>query len=343
MPEEGRTLYELGAYLRSRREEKEISTKDVAGRLHIRERYIVAIEEGNMEEFPALVYARGFIRNYLTFLKESELWEEYNRAFPHKEEEEEQPSVHSLTSAPKGFRRVAVGWLYILLVFLVAGGGFFVWMQRDLLFEAFHRDSKPTPEARVISGEIARIPSSPEIAEPPLSEEALGKTPQVAVLPTSKPLPPEPEAVPSLAPSPRILPTPKSPEAANLPDAARITLVPLPTGASEEARKDYPWLYEAGEVSAEEGVSSGEEARELVLSASGACWVRVAQGDKVLFVGTLKKGEIRNFSLEKSLAVRVGNAGALSARWFGKTRESLGKTGEVKTFIFDPQGGLRDS
>lgn len=335
MPEEGRTLYELGAYLRSRREEKEISTKDVAGKLHIRERYIIAIEEGNMEEFPAFVYARGFIRNYLTFLRESELWEEYNRAFPHKEEAEEEPSVHSLTSVPKGFRRVAVGWLYILLVFLVAGGGFFVWMQRDLLFEAFHRNPKPTPEARVISGEIG---------EPPLSKESPEEAPRVAALPTSKPLPTKPAATPSPEPSPKALSTPKPSGVVNpSDDAARITLVPLPTGASEEARKDYPWLYEAGDPSAEEGTLSAEEARELVLSASGACWVRVAQGEKILFVGTLKKGESRNFSLEKSIAVRVGNAGALSARWFGKTRESLGKTGEVKTFIFDPQGGLRDS
>jgi cytoskeletal protein RodZ len=323
MPDEGRTLQELGAYLRSRREEKEITTKEVSGRLHIRERYILAIEEGDMEAFPALVYARGFIRNYLGFLKESHLWEEYQQVFPRREEDEE-PTVHSLSSTPKGFRRVAVGWLYIVLFLLVAGGGFLVWMQREMILEAFHRDPKPTPAERVVSGEVAEV-FSPEILAPVSPEEA----PQVAALPTKAP-----------SPTPSSVPQQPAPGAPSPVQAVQVPLIPLPTQAQEAARRDYPWLYEAGEVSPE---GTPQESRELVLSASGACWVRVAQGDTVLFVGTLKKGESRTFPLDKTLAVRVGNAGAVSARWFGKTRESLGRTGEVKTLLFDPQGGLRDS
>jgi cytoskeletal protein RodZ len=325
MPEEGRTLHELGTYLRSRREEKGITTKDVASKLHIRERYIVAIEEGDMEEFPALVYARGFIRNYLAFLKEPELWEEYSRVFPRKDEDEE-PSVHSLSSAPKGFRRVAVGWLYIVLFLFVAGGGFFAWMQRDMIFEALHRDPKPTPAERVASGEVSS-PFPAELPEAASSEETAAAPVEVAIVPTQVPSP-----APTVAP--------EKPAAPSVEGDAQVALIPLPTQAQEAARKDYPWLYEAGNASAEE---SGEESRELVLSASGACWVRVAQGNTVLFVGTLKKGESRTFPLNKSLAVRLGNAGAVSVRWFGKTKESLGKTGEVKTLIFDSQGGMRDS
>lgn len=327
MPDEGRTLQELGAYLRSRREEKEITTKDVSGRLHIRERYILAIEEGDMEAFPALVYARGFIRNYLGFLRESHLWEEYQQVLPRREEDEE-PTVHSLSSTPKGFRRVAVGWLYIVLFLLVAGGGFLAWMQREMILEAFHRDPKPTPAERVVSGEVA-VALSPELLPSVSLEEAPTRVPQVALLPTKAPSP-----TPSAQSEE---PTPSVPAPAQ---AAQVPLVPLPTQAQEAARRDYPWLYEAGEVSAE---GTPQESRELVLSASGACWVRVAQGDTVLFVGTLKKGESRTFSLDKTLAVRVGNAGAVSARWFGKTRETLGRTGEVKTLLFDSQGGLRDS
>ncbi len=323
MPDEGRTLQELGAYLRSRREEKEITTKEVSGRLHIRERYILAIEEGDMEAFPALVYARGFIRNYLGFLKESHLWEEYQQVFPRREEDEE-PTVHSLSSTPKGFRRVAVGWLYIVLFLLMAGGGFLVWMQREMILEAFHRNPKPTPAERVVSAEVAEV-FSPEVLSPVSLEDA----PQVAALPTEAP-----------SPTPSSVPQQPAPGVTSPVQAVQVPLIPLPTQAQETARRDYPWLYEAGEVSPE---GTPQESRELVLSASGACWVRVAQGDTVLFVGTLKKGESRTFPLDKTLAVRVGNAGAVSARWFGKTRESLGRTGEVKTLLFDPQGGLRDS
>ncbi|HPJ24781.1 MAG TPA: DUF4115 domain-containing protein [Synergistaceae bacterium] len=332
MPEEGRTLYELGAYLRSRREEKGISTKDVSVKLHIRERYIVAIEEGDIEQFPALVYARGFIRNYLSFLREADLWEEYHAVLPGTQEQEDAPAVHSLSSAPKGFRRVAVGWLYIFLVLLVAGGGFFLWMQRGLIFEALHRDPKPTPAEKVISGEFAENLSAEFVETPEVAALPETASPLPTVKPTAKPPSPAPSPLPA---------TPAPAQVSGAADLAQITLVPLSSETSEEARKDYPWLYEAGEASSE--TAAAEETRELVLSASGACWVRVAQGEKVLFVGTLKKGETRNFPLEKALAVRVGNAGVLSVRWLGKSRDSLGKTGEVKTLIFDPQGGLRDS
>lgn len=58
----------LGSYFREKREEQGYSIGEVARKTNIGSRYIEAIEEENFDEFPADVYAKGFIRNYARFL-----------------------------------------------------------------------------------------------------------------------------------------------------------------------------------------------------------------------------------------------------------------------------------
>ena len=54
----------LGGYFKKMREQKSLSIKDVAGRLHVHQRSIHAFEENKLDEFLAHVYARGFFENY---------------------------------------------------------------------------------------------------------------------------------------------------------------------------------------------------------------------------------------------------------------------------------------
>lgn len=58
----------IGAYLRDLREHFGLSVDDVAHRLHIRSKYIMALEEGRMDEMPGKVYTVGYIQNYAEFL-----------------------------------------------------------------------------------------------------------------------------------------------------------------------------------------------------------------------------------------------------------------------------------
>lgn len=54
----------LGSYFKKIREQKSLSIKDVALRLHVHQRSIHAFEENKLNEFLAHVYARGFFENY---------------------------------------------------------------------------------------------------------------------------------------------------------------------------------------------------------------------------------------------------------------------------------------
>lgn len=58
----------LGSHLKEKREEADYSIDEVADATNIAPRYIRAIEEHDFSQFPADVYAKGFIRSYANFL-----------------------------------------------------------------------------------------------------------------------------------------------------------------------------------------------------------------------------------------------------------------------------------
>lgn len=74
-------MSQLGERLRTAREGQGISLAQAAVETHILQRYVVALEEGDFQHLPGDVYARGFIRNYATYLgiPAEELIELYRR------------------------------------------------------------------------------------------------------------------------------------------------------------------------------------------------------------------------------------------------------------------------
>ena len=65
---ESMRVAEIGPYLRSVREHFTLTLQDVSERLHIRVRYITAMEEGRFELMPGKAYARGYVHTYAEFL-----------------------------------------------------------------------------------------------------------------------------------------------------------------------------------------------------------------------------------------------------------------------------------
>lgn len=59
---------EIGPYFRELRLYFKLSPQDVSERLHIRVRYVTAMEEGRFDQMPGLVYARGYVQTYAEFL-----------------------------------------------------------------------------------------------------------------------------------------------------------------------------------------------------------------------------------------------------------------------------------
>ncbi len=57
-------LAEIGAQLKQRREDKELTLEEVQASTLIPKNHLQAIEEGNLDRLPELVYVQGFIRKY---------------------------------------------------------------------------------------------------------------------------------------------------------------------------------------------------------------------------------------------------------------------------------------
>ena len=59
----------IGQFFKVMREKKSLSIKDVADRLHVHQRHVLAFEEERLSVFSAHVYARGFFEKYATLLQ----------------------------------------------------------------------------------------------------------------------------------------------------------------------------------------------------------------------------------------------------------------------------------
>ena len=68
----GRTMSEnfarLGEVLRAKRQEMQLSLKEIENSTSIRASYLEAIEDGQIQRYISGVYALGFLRQYATFL-----------------------------------------------------------------------------------------------------------------------------------------------------------------------------------------------------------------------------------------------------------------------------------
>lgn len=58
----------IGELLVRAREEYRLSISEISAALHIRPRYLVALEEGDLASLPGLSYARGYLTRYAAYL-----------------------------------------------------------------------------------------------------------------------------------------------------------------------------------------------------------------------------------------------------------------------------------
>ncbi|HSX26637.1 MAG TPA: helix-turn-helix domain-containing protein [Chlamydiales bacterium] len=109
-------LKKLGEKFRVKREEMNLSLKEVENATSIRMLYLQAIEEGRVGHFLSTVYALGFIRQYANFLgfEQEKLMKEFPEALrftPEKQEFAYGIGTMEMRGAPHG----GVRWLPNLL------------------------------------------------------------------------------------------------------------------------------------------------------------------------------------------------------------------------------------
>jgi cytoskeletal protein RodZ len=163
----------VGELLRSERERKGLSVKEIELATSIRTIYITAIEEGNYSIIPGEVYLKGFIRNYANFLglDSQQIIDLYrqsqNPVVPTNEE------ITNLNKTPKDNspKKAANSskWLVVgTLVICVASGAW--WLQSNSRTSPEPKVDKQVQPAPVTpkqaKSEQDTIPSTPVAAKP---------------------------------------------------------------------------------------------------------------------------------------------------------------------------------
>ena len=308
-------LQDLGIRIRQKREELDLSLQEAHEGTKIRTQFLEGIERGDYSEFPGTVYIRGFIRTYLRFLGAEELWESFLPIL-----NEGRPSdcdgdmvVGTCTLPAKGFRPASRFWLFVILMLVLLGSSWYVW------YTWSGSDAPPLSilEEAGKNGESQTSPSANQQAgkDLPVGTEAEGDRPG--------------DGTASDKTADGAVPGVKSPDlAAAVPPGMTAT----PT-AAELVGKPVPAASTAPVPAPEENTIN-----ELVINASGDCWVRVQQGKKTLFERTLKAGDRVSFPVEERITVIYGRAGSVTTQWNGEDLGNPGRTKGVERMFYAPDG-----
>lgn len=319
------TMLDLGVRLRQERESRGLSYEDVARSSKIAVRTLVALENGDKEDLPHLVYTKGFIKTYARILQldPEELGRVVDAAYA--DDSIEQEPAEAVTSFKEPARCRPGRWGRIIAVVALVAvllGGLY-------LYSSEVQDSVP-PSASVTESaeELSPAPAEKDNAEATEADRPSG------------------EAVEQQEQAPSVSPVVDSvePKEANVKEKASATkLSSVKVSKKEPAKssvvKDVPpQPVVKKDSSVEKKVSNAVDAdvalQVVGLTASGECWIE-AWGDgfpsRELY---LRAGQKFFFRFPKNLMVKLGNSGVISATLNGKPYAFEGGEGKVKTLKF---------
>lgn len=301
------TLQELGVFLRTEREKRGHSINEVAANLKISPRLLRALEEGDGNSLPHMVYVRGFVRSYALFLGIDE--EEAASALDALEEGDIREPSMTTVYAPADTRegRGARGLLPMVALTLCLAAGILFWVYRDADFFS------ESQQLRLITAQPAPPAADDKKPAPALPE----KSAVTAVKPAPE-TPPAPQAV-----APRQESAPPSPirqTTAPSPDAAHVaTERPAAVATSSASTPAQP----AGH-------------HKIIITALAECWIHSSADSSDIRQFSLRKGDTFALTFSNNLVLKLGNAGGVRIRYDGVDMPAPGKDGQVKTLTFPP-------
>ena len=254
----------VGGLLQTKRAEFGVDLREAADYLNIRYAYLLAIEEGRVDDLPGAAYAMGFVRAYADYLgldgpaiverykaETSELGDDVRLVFPSPLPEGKIPSAAI----------ILVGLVALLLVY----GGWVVFAQKDVkiaeLVPALPKqfasllgsDEPALDSVQTPSDTVATAPAIPTVAVAPPEIETPTKAPEVQ---------PETSSDPTDTGTVSASDAPASSVATDTPDTPDTPVAPVATEPASE-----PEVTETAESAAasDETVSAVEAATAKVV------------------------------------------------------------------------------
>jgi len=134
---------EIGSYLREVRQSLGVDAAQAARALHLRPKFLEALEAGNLEDLPGLTYARGYLSSYADYLQ-------LDKVVLLKAFDEATKFRPSVPYSPEPTRREArPGWILIGLSLLVLIGIMFAWQK--VIAPSADRMLESAPEKPMLS------------------------------------------------------------------------------------------------------------------------------------------------------------------------------------------------
>ncbi len=278
-------LKEIVVQLKTAREAKSLSIDEIAMYTCIRPVFLKALEEGRFEDLQEAVFVQGFVRRYgdVVGLNGTDLAHDFGKiCFPPEVHDESKitakvPSIHIPLFVP-----------YALLIAVASFGLFYVLNpQRQAQSKTQNQniESQATSQKEAIQTPKPTLPVTSTPTSIATSKIAT-PIPSPIASPISSPTPisnPTPSSSPSPSPSPIANPTPSpiaSPTQSPTPSSA-LNTTPSPTVSPT--------------------VNSGSQQVAVTLELQGSSWVRVRADGKIVYEGTLNKGEKKTLNAAQKL------------------------------------------
>lgn len=315
----------LGETLKEARLKKGLSLKELATKTRIQTHFLEAIEENNLDVIPGSFFRKSFVRQYADELGvdtkafESDTSIQFG-SYPAGQD----PSQVSLSShqqpdlppLPTPGREGALPLRQILLSIGLLVGVVAVCAVAYMFWEDFQ--TRQRQESAIATEPPIVTPAPPPAAVPPQAGDPS--------LTAAQPSPDDASASEGESASNAETPSTETP-APIQPNSGAASQVSAVEPAPDPAKPPVPSI-----------TTHGSGTRELRLSAESLTWVRVREGDRTVYMGTIEAGQSRVIRVSDGAQVLTGNAGSLKVVWQGSDVGRIGPSGQVRTVILTPDG-----
>lgn len=341
-------LHELGQRLKNERENQGYSLDDVYERIKISPSSLEHIEQGEVDDLPHPVYAKGFIKHYAEFLglDGDELSNEFARIMSMEEagldEHDAVVDDEELPSATGGSSRKWTLFSVLASVILLAVLG---WLVYDVFFV------KPATEPASPSTGVespAGVTSEPDQGGVESEDVPAGSGNETGITPAETEVqddaqngtPGQPEQETTVAQasgsSQDVQPPQTETEQGGQAQTGQAVQETNQATALESAQlaEEEPQETALEETRASEPEQPAQEEKHVLeISSVEACWLSadVDERSKDIY---LRPGESITFRFEETLRIKLGNAGGVRLVFNGQKVPMDARSGDVKTLTF---------
>ncbi len=304
----------VGVSLRASRIQQGYSVEQVAEQLCIRSVHLKAIEEGDYDELPALVYARGFVRSYAEFLRldHDSVLEQFRKETAGREQILDPVYVPSNSNRQLPSRRVIFGSL-AGLAFLILVWSF--WSSPSAIDDpSENAEAIGTVDMPAEDGiGLTTPPDMQKNIYPPVDTKRASDPAKDAMPVITQPVNQTPATATITAPV--TAPVVPAETKTDIPNPPQTATAPEPSPQPVAAQPPNPLASATG----------------IALEALSDSWIEITNyDDKPLYTRVLRKGEIYNIPVNlRGQYLTTGNAGGLMLRLNGERSGVLGNQGEV--------------